>query len=279
MTKRKLEENIFSAFLKANPAFAGERIRTWKSGENPPDILCLTDSGRTVGVELREWLDQRQMKEGKDHQRREESIARALAPQGDNNCKAIYFVLLNPKESVVKGIPESDWGKFREEVFRKVAELDKLLSGTADAQGESSSDFTGYPTLEKYVYSLDCLPRMGWDFGSRIRKLRTWPRGQEWIILPNRGGAYTHESMRDALIRALDEKRNLYRSRPKVEEFDLLLHYDDALLYNSPVETLDFTLDDAADAAKKHLNGDGGPFDRIFLFLAIYPGERTFRLY
>jgi hypothetical protein len=64
--------------------------------------------------------------------------------------------------------------------------------------------------------------------------------------------------------------------------FDLLalvLFYDRALRYNSPVETLDFTFEDAARIAGGVIEDDPGPFNRVFVFDAttkrlfeIYPG-------
>jgi hypothetical protein len=109
--------------------------------------------------------------------------------------------------------------------------------------------------------------------------MRTWPAGLDWIILRELGGAYTHETMRDALIRALDEKRAHYTSKPTLDQFCLLIHYDEGLCYNSPIETPFFSVDDAFQAGKRHLNEDPGPFDRIFVFLAIKPSERTFQIY
>lgn len=63
------EREIFKAFLKVKPDFAGEPIREWyhvsewygvKEIQRPappdhdrPDIICVTESGRRIGVELK----------------------------------------------------------------------------------------------------------------------------------------------------------------------------------------------------------------------------------
>jgi len=60
------ERVVFEAFLILEPTFAGEMIASWHVAElDPPDILCSTVSGRTIGVELGEWLQPEEMKASK----------------------------------------------------------------------------------------------------------------------------------------------------------------------------------------------------------------------
>ena len=51
------EQSIFEAFLFANPQFAGELLCSWKltAPNDPPDVICATESGKTVGVEIAQW--------------------------------------------------------------------------------------------------------------------------------------------------------------------------------------------------------------------------------
>src|SRR5205807_3761987 len=88
------------------------------------DILCTTVSGKRIGNELQAWLKETEMKAGKIHERYETAIREALEPQGNNNCKGVHFVWVTPKASVLKGIPLEERGKFRAEVFAKIAEID-----------------------------------------------------------------------------------------------------------------------------------------------------------
>lgn len=53
--------------------------------------------------------------------------------------------------------------------------------------------------------------------------------------------------------------------------------YNLAVLYNSPVEALNFKFDDVVQVAKQFIGDEPKPFDDTFLFLAINDG-RVFRI-
>jgi len=92
MSDRAGERILFELFLKTNPNFAEEPIREWtQPGQDPPDILCLTSSGRRIGVELGEWLNQRQMTEAKGREAIQDSILAAIGRQPDNGLENIYY--------------------------------------------------------------------------------------------------------------------------------------------------------------------------------------------
>ena len=57
-----------------------------------------------------------------------------------------------------------------------------------------------------------------------------------------------------------------------------IVFYNRAVLYNSPVETLDFKFEDAARMAGDVISGDSGPFDSAFVFDATAP-YRLFRIH
>ena len=65
-----------------------------------------------------------------------------------------------------------------------------------------------------------------------------------------------------------------------LDEFCLLIHYDEkALFYNSPAETPRFKFEDHALEAVRFLRQTGsGPFDRIFLLVALDPCAEVFDL-
>jgi hypothetical protein len=64
-----------------------------------------------------------------------------------------------------------------------------------------------------------------------------------------------------------------------LDEFDLLVHYDLAWVYNSPVETLAFKFADAARARADLIGDDPGAFDKIFLFVPHNEAQSVFQLY
>ena len=61
------------------------------------------------------------------------------------------------------------------------------------------------------------------------------------------------------------------------DDLALVIYYHQAWFYNSPAETLFFKFEDAARDIGQVLNGDFGPFERVFLFIATGPG-RVFQI-
>ncbi len=59
--KREHERALFAAFLNVDPEFAGERLADWHQPEDErdfPDIIGTSVTGRRIGVELGEWLNE-----------------------------------------------------------------------------------------------------------------------------------------------------------------------------------------------------------------------------
>jgi hypothetical protein len=50
-----------------------------------------------------------------------------------------------------------------------------------------------------------------------------------------------------------------------------MLHYSQAFAYNAPVETQNFSFEDAMESARAFIGDDPGGFDRILLVRAIEP--------
>ena len=63
-TKWEREAGIFASFLDAASDFAGEEIVDWKHNQNDsPDIVCIDRLGNRIGVEMTEWLHERQTRD------------------------------------------------------------------------------------------------------------------------------------------------------------------------------------------------------------------------
>ena len=85
--------------------------------------------------------------------------------------------------------------------------------------------------------------------------------------------------MLQPLLQLVDKKLRHYgRGRSGFNHLSLIVFYNRALFYNSTVETLDFTFEDAARMAGDLISGDPGPFDSAFVFDATGP-KRLLRLY
>src|SRR6266852_3812006 len=89
----KNEKLIFDSFLQACPDFANEPIDSWdvveewypKRGLDPPaepfdkrpDVICITSSGKKIGVELKSWVNREQITEARKQERIQENILKA----------------------------------------------------------------------------------------------------------------------------------------------------------------------------------------------------------
>ena len=90
--------------------------------------------------------------------------------------------------------------------------------------------------------------------------------------------------MLDTLSRALiahksDARYKDLKQQVGLDEVYLLVHYDfKAFAYNTPFGAPDFGFEQAATLAREWLAGDGGYFDRIFLFHFLWGKEEAYRI-
>lgn len=286
MGDRTAEKNIFESFLRIKPDFADELLRNWSQPpSDPPDVMCTTVSGKTIGVELGEWLNEDQMRDAKGREALQNSISKAIGKQPDNEFENIYFAWLHPRPKA--RVKPADASAFREEIFDLAQEVDGGWDKEPDwqsPQGCSFTDFARYPTVGKYLQSIRFFPRRhyeGWPPQGRVVK-RKWPSGSDWLTFPFPGGAYSEDPMVEALCSILGKKIEKYEVKPPqvhMDNFYLLIHYNQALLYNTPVETPFFKFQDAARAGSEFIGDDPGVFGKIFLILAMQPGEKVLQLY
>jgi hypothetical protein len=273
LRKKREEANLFRFFLSLRPLFAGEPIASdWSQPDvDPPDVLCRTASGRTVGVELGGWLDQGQMDLRKQRERIENDMLGAIGEQPKNSTRHFWFVWLHPKDTV--RMHETNAADFRRELLALIEQAD---SEAADGPPLNSvivvPDRSRYPTAAKALNSVQCFRR----------RIGDGPAPETWITFPDLSGACHPQSMVEALLQRFSEKREKYRSidAPKsLAEFVLIIHYDQALQYNLPVDAPDFAFKDAIAGARSFLSGDTGTFTLIFALIALEPGGRVFQLY
>src|SRR4051794_27041976 len=86
-TKRDHERALFKTFLALEPEFAGEPLADWQQPEDEkdfPDIKGTSVSGRKIGVEIGEWLNEDEMRAAKRKERTEAEFLAAIGDQGVN---------------------------------------------------------------------------------------------------------------------------------------------------------------------------------------------------
>lgn len=282
------EKLIFDSFLKIFPDFSGEPIEEWdvvdewyaKRGLAPPsqpfdkrpDVIVLTASGRKIGVELKSWVNREQITEARKQERIQENILKTIGEQPPNETKHVGVVWLSAKQ--VRFDPR-DGSDFRHQIFALIEEVDDEWSKKPDWEQEHSahiSDLSGFPFLEKYLQGVRFYPAT----------LSHFPI--EWIRFPSPGGAYSPNEMLETLSSALlahrgDVRYKDLRTRVGLDEVYLLVHYDfKSFAYNTPFGAPNFGFKEAAEFASSVLTGDGGYFDRVFLFHFLWGKEEACRI-
>jgi hypothetical protein len=273
MGDRAQEEAVFEGFLNAAPMFAGFEVKRWSQPKNdPPDIGAEMADRRKVGIELTSWLDESQIGREKKVELVELSFRDAVQPEPPNQTEHIFLLWMAPKRRM--GL--ADKPVFRTELLALTEEIDQRWESQPDwqsPQGLPWTDFTRYPTLAIYLDSVDVHPRMP-SVALTMRK-----GGRHWLTFPARGGAYSPGWMVDALCDVVQAKIGKYAAKPAgTHEFHLLVHYDKAFVYNTPVHGMDFGYPEAVQAAAARIGNTVGVFDKIFVYVPVSEGQKVFRL-
>jgi hypothetical protein len=83
----------------------------------------------------------------------------------------------------------------------------------------------------------------------------------------------------DALYQCVQLKIHKYAAKPTgMHEFYLLVHYDKAFVYNSPVQGIGFGYREGVKAVSARIGNRVGHFDRIFVFVPVID-RPLFRLF
>ncbi len=143
------EQAAWESFIAANPAFAGELIASYSAGLDPPDVMCLTTSGRRIGVELTKWVEHDQVTEGKRREFFEKSYLKIVASETQPRPARIGFVWLTSKGQRVK---PSDAAQFHDELFRLLNEQDD--AEWDHPQGTTVVDFMRFPCVGRYLQNV-----------------------------------------------------------------------------------------------------------------------------
>lgn len=280
------EKLIFDSFLGVCPDFAGESICEWDAVEEwytrralapppqpfdkRPDIIAITDSGKKIGIELKSWVNREQITEARREERIRDNILKAIGEQPPNESQHIGYIWLSAKQV---RFDQRDAAQFQQEMFGLIEQVDNTWPQKPDWDQElfeNVHDFTGFPILEKYLHSVEFHPRPRFDI--------------HWIQFPTRGGAYSPNDMLGTLSNALlahrsDNKYEDLRKQAGLDEVYLLVHYDfKAFAYNTPFDAPNFGFKEAAKFATSVLKGDGGYFDRVFLFHFLWGKEEAYRI-
>ena len=265
---RDEERTLFETFAAVHPGFL--EMRTWEPGppNEPPDVILTDPHGRRIGVELTEWLDEEQTSRSVPFQDSQyEWIALLDAknrPRPANFAWVQVYFRPDAKKPAKK--PGSQELLFRQEFLRLMDYIDDAWDREMAGQQKFWIDFSDYPALAKRIRFLRFEDRS--DFQPAIG----------WIIGTHNRGAFDPRSATAALLARIDAKRKK-PNYPRVKEslglaeLILLVHYGvRGLSNNSPFDGMNWTLHDSVREARAEVAQNPGPFDRIFLYLALNEG-------
>jgi hypothetical protein len=267
--KRDHERALFKSFVDLEPEFAGEPLAEWHQSEDErefPDIVGRSPSGRQIGVELAEWLNEDEIQAAKRSEQIQRAFLDAIGDQGPNPTSHICYVWLHPKKKITKADAEA----FRNELFECVLECDRRWP--TERFWKTGHRLTGdelarFPTLAKYLDAVKLWPA---DAGQ-------W--AENWITFPARVDFFDAETMLEPLREIVTAKIRRYgASGTGFDELALLVIYNRAAIYNSPADTPLHTYEDAANAIARMIANDKGPFTRVLLYIAPTPGARVVRI-
>jgi hypothetical protein len=280
------ERTAWDGFRNAAPRFAGESLAADGDGPDPPDVICVSASGRRIGVELTKWVEHDQIIRGKSRESFENSYLKIINSREEPIPERMGWVLLNPKPERVR--PEHE-AQFRREMFAFLAKENAIAERSPNVQeapplpaplwntpqGAPVEGFAGFPLLEEYLNDVWIFPRT---------RLATAPAGFEWIMFRSRGGVYTPDWMVQAAVDRIRDKIKKYedgslRAQHSLAEFDLLCFYcDEALLHNTPTDGIGFGFPQLAASVSRALAGAPNIFDKIFLFHP-YEEQKVIQVY
>jgi hypothetical protein len=279
LAKEQAERANFDAFRSAHPNFAGRALVRCELGGDPPDILCIDDAARRIGVELVQWINEEQTARSKERFKLERSYTQVIRSWDVQPPEHIGFVFISAKEKAM--LRPVDAAAFRTELYDFVASKDTAWLENPDwddPQGWIFHDFSGFPIVEKHVAGL--------DFYSRGRRFNP-SLGSDWIQFHAHGGAYSSDWMRDALVENVKAKVAKYTApaghlklkQERLDEFYLLAYYDEAVLHNTPYHTPTFGFADSAAAVAAELSVTAHPFDKVFLFSPIEKTRKALQVW
>jgi|WetSurMetagenome_2_1015567.scaffolds.fasta_scaffold127523_2 hypothetical protein len=257
--KHNREKIIFAFFQKCKPDFAGTPV-TYVPGNDPPDFVCTDANGRRIGIELGEWLNEQQMKSGKEREALEKSYMGVIQSEKTSHPQNIGTVWIGPKEMTI--LKKGDQDSFCRELYDNAQRVDREWHANKEVngpQGYHQIDFSGYPTLQKYLSILVFMPA----------SMLAQPSGFPWICFRPHGGAYSSESAILALSELLEKKIPKYvglRQKENLRELYLIAYFDQGLVYNTPYDTIGIGFSTIANICRKWLAANWGQFDKIFLF-------------
>jgi hypothetical protein len=143
------EKLLFETFLATHPDFLD--IKSWIPGPEPPDVIATNSHAHKIGIELTEWLDQRQTTPSVADQENQMRRLSALDTEHHDPPQNFQYAQIWFRNGT-RFSKQEEWS-FCQEFYRLVAYVDhnweREMAGTPQ---KIWNDFSNYPTLGKHIY-------------------------------------------------------------------------------------------------------------------------------
>jgi hypothetical protein len=245
------ETSIFEAFLLANPQFAGERICSWKlaAPNDPPDVICATESGKTVGVDIAQWAHQSEMAAGKAREAVEQNIRDAIGSQPPNTSENFELVVFFPRQNV--RLPAADHASFRRALFQLIEHVDRNWPAKLSTRFYRFPDLAKFPPLGKYLMQVRFVSGTSSDSPF------------EWIVPAGSMDSFDGDTMLAPLLDILEKKaEKCRRLKTPCDSLHLVIAYDQAVGRCSP---LTMPMDTMTKEMALALDARPSPFRTVFV--------------
>lgn len=256
---RKILDNL----RDSHPNF--EDVTNWETGPDPPDFIGTRPNGPKIGLELTEWLDAKQATRSITRMEAEYRWIEALATEKQSPPKSFDRVILAFKNSV--RFNEHDAPRFRDEFYALVWKTDEHADRLTVLN--AVLDLSPYPTLKRYLRGLSF---------QRLPDKYCVTSGQRWVAT---GGKFYPSDPQNAMRSLLEtiekkiSKKDYVRlkQRLNIQELILVVHFGlRGVLHAAPSIAISPILLDLIPEVRSRFSDGAGPFNKIYLYLALNEG-------
>lgn len=236
---------VFSAFREAHFSLSLQMKHEEYPKDDFADVKTIMRDDSIVEWQLGGWLDEDQMRMARKKERLEAEL-RTVFSRIPNTTANFRLCLILPRDDAER-FQKSEADALKSELQHLIQKTDSDWTAQPhlqSRQGRLCREFTKYPRLERYLHSFMLMPR----------EVQDRPH-QQWIEMEGWGGAYNPLTAVEALRKIVGKKAGRYGGLQGIDA-RLLIHYDEAILYNSPYHDTDTTLEDMAQLAGHWLSLD-----------------------
>lgn len=271
------EQAVLDSLLNSYPGFLRQGL-SWTPGPDPPDFIATGQSRERFGLEMTEWLNERQTRFSISNQESRLKLLKALDSEHAERPVPIARVIICDRLDVP--FRPGHRAAYVREVYQLVDDHAPRWEMNQAIGIWKISDLSEYPTLAEYCLSIGIYgpPR----FCNTPSGLDWNPPGVQWIIFEPVGTLYDPKWSADALVSCITAKTRKYSNLHESQRLDqlvLLIHYGiRGIIHNTPYRGRNATLDNSVRQAHGILEGDHGAFDSVYLYMN-FNGGKLVRLF